>query len=126
MATEKLAIPVSVNFRQRTNLKAILDRLTEKTGVRFLIDWEATSKIGWTYETEALLFADNEPLAKALSKLLRPMELTYYVVDEKTIQITTVESLVNRVELAVYPVADLLDEGIEGPHLAEAIPELMG
>jgi hypothetical protein len=46
----------------------------------------------------------NQPLEKALATLLQPMELTFRIVDESTIQIVTPVVLDERRELEIYPV----------------------
>jgi hypothetical protein len=57
---------------------------------------------------------------------LRPMDLTYRVVDDGLIQVTTPRALEARLELEFYPAADLLADGQSGERLAEKIKGNLG
>ena len=107
-AAEKLDQPISLNYIRPTSFAAILDRLSESSGVDLLIDWQSLGEIGWTPDSEVQFQASGQPLREALTVLLEPMELSYRVVDDTVIQITTPNRLMEGVELEFHGVRELL------------------
>ena len=76
----------------------------------------------------AILMPDTEmslSLRDVLDKLLGPMELTYRVVDESTVQITTRQAVDSHPELEFYAVGDVT-EGSDGPahDIEQLIPRI--
>jgi predicted RNA-binding Zn-ribbon protein involved in translation (DUF1610 family) len=108
-AREKLAAPVTLNYRHPTKLTAILAAFGKATGVTILVDWQAAAHAGWSPDAKGSVVADNGPLREALARLLAPMDLTYRIVDGSTLEVTTPEKLRTRIETAFYPVRDLVD-----------------
>jgi DNA-directed RNA polymerase subunit RPC12/RpoP len=125
-ARAKLETPVSVNFVRPAPLVQILNRLGQASGVRILVDWRAAATEGWPPNTELTFTADKRPLADALVSLLRPMDLTYRVVDENTLQVTTPQVLASRVELELFPVGDLLTDKLDVAGLTQRIRTTLG
>jgi hypothetical protein len=105
-----LNAPVSFNFSEPRRLQQILERLGEAASARILVDWQAAYEVGWSTEAEATLVVDGQPLAVALERLLGPMELSWRIVDEATLQVTTPRMQASRVELEFYPVGDLVND----------------
>jgi DNA-directed RNA polymerase subunit RPC12/RpoP len=99
-----LAKPVTLNYSRPTSFVKILDRLSEESGSFLLVDWIAVAEAGWNPDAEVTFTVVNQPLEKALATLLQPMELTFRIVDESTIQIVTPVVLDERRELEIYPV----------------------
>jgi hypothetical protein len=108
-AREKLATPVTLNYRHPTELTTILAAFGKTAGVSILIDWRAAADAGWPPDAKGSVVADGGPLSDALARLLSPMDLAYRVVDGSTIQIITPETLRTRLETTFYPVSDLVD-----------------
>jgi hypothetical protein len=106
---EKLATPITLNYRHPTELTTILAAFGKAAGVSILIDWRAAADAGWPPDAKGSVVADGGPLADALSRLLTPMDLTYRIVDGSTLEITTPEVVRTRLETAFYPVGDLLE-----------------
>ena len=68
-------------------------------------------------ESEGVLIAQKQTLDSALASLLDPMELTYRVIDERTIEITTPKAAARHAEVEFYPAGDLLAAGADGHEL---------
>jgi hypothetical protein len=115
-----------MNFSQPASLTRILDRLGKTAGVRILVDWQAAATVGWSPDAEGTVVADKMPLADALTALLRPMDLTYRVVDDGLLQVTTLRGLEARLELEFYPVADLLADKPDGSRIIERVKAALG
>lgn len=125
-AASKLNTPITLNFSQPAPLVRILDRLGKTAGLRILVDWQAAATVGWSPEAEGTVVADKLPLGDTLSALLRPMDLTYRVVDENLLQVTTPRALEARLELEFYPVSDLLSDKQSGQQLLERVKASLG
>ncbi len=125
-AQAKLATPISVNYVRPAPLVQILKRFGQTAGVRILVDWRAAATEGWPPNSEMTFTVDKQPLSDALVALLRPMDLTYRVVDENTLQVTTPQLLASRMELELYPVGDLLSDKLDVVGLTQRIRATLG
>lgn len=125
-AAAKLDQPLTLNFGQPTLLVKILDRLAEETGTQIVVDWQAAGEAGWPPDCDATVTLDKTPLREALEKLLRPMDLTYRVVDAKTLQVTTAAALEHRPEIEAYQADDLAATPAEAKALLERIAAALG
>jgi DNA-directed RNA polymerase subunit RPC12/RpoP len=126
LAQPKLQTPISLNFSQPARLTVVLDRLGEAAGVRILVDWQAAGAIGWNPDAEATLVASKQPLGEALDALLGPMELTWRVVDGRTLEVLTPARLAERSEVELYATADLLGGDRAGEALLAKIQQTLG
>jgi hypothetical protein len=116
-AKAALATTVTANFARPEALSHILAYLSETTHVRLLPDHIALAEERMSVETEGFLTAKNQPLVQSLAALLEPMSLTYRVVDEHTIEITTTRAAALHPELEFYPVRELLTGEVSGDAL---------
>jgi len=107
-AEKRLATPVTINYIQPASFVRILDRLSAETELNILVEWQSIAELGWSPDGEATVSANNEPVGDVLTKILRPMDLTYRVIDAATIQVTSPIQLDARLDVEFYPVADLL------------------
>jgi predicted RNA-binding Zn-ribbon protein involved in translation (DUF1610 family) len=125
-ARKKLATPITLNYRQPTDLRTILDEFGHAAGLTILIDWQAAQEAGWPPGAKGSVVADNAPLRQALTDLLGPMDLAYRIVDGATLEVTTPERLRNRLEPELYPVAELLAGDFTPTSLTERIRNELG
>ncbi|HEU0069326.1 MAG TPA: hypothetical protein VFQ26_08730, partial [Nitrospiraceae bacterium] len=107
-AAAKLRQPISLTYIRPALLQRILDRVGEATGTYLLVDWKAVGEEGWNTAAETQFTVADKPLSEALQTLLGPMGLTYRVVDESTLQITTPAALQARLETEFYRLDGLL------------------
>jgi hypothetical protein len=105
-AEAALKRPISLNYSQPTRLLTILDRLAETGGVRIVVDWRDVAVAGWNPAAEARLLVANQPLSAALDAVLDPLDLTWRVIDSRTIQVVTPARLNDHHEFELYPVKD--------------------
>jgi hypothetical protein len=70
---------------------------------------------------EAALTARKQSLGEALTALLRPLGLTYRIVGDELIQVTTEDAANERLELEFFPIGSWLDRGISADRLAEQL-----
>jgi hypothetical protein len=120
-AAPRLATPITLNFSQPTLLATILDRLAKESGTTILVDWQAAADAGWSLEADATLTLKKTPLRDALAQLLKPMDLTYRVVDRTTLQVTTAKAIEQQPEIEVHPVGDLAATAEEAEPLIERL-----
>ena len=102
-AAGELNSPVSVNFSDPVKTELILDYLRAETDVTLLVDWREVSKLGWLPSTKSTLSVIDEPLHTLLDQWLSASKLGYRVVDARTIQISSHESIAARPEFELYP-----------------------
>ena len=120
-AKAALTASVTANFARPESLAHILTYLGQLTHVRLLPDQIALAEKRMSVDTEGFLTARNQPLAQSLASLLEPMALTYRVVDEHTIEITTPAGVGQHPELEFYPVRELLTSEVSGDALASRL-----
>ncbi|MBW3598174.1 MAG: hypothetical protein KY475_13000 [Planctomycetes bacterium] len=125
-ARKKLATPITLNFRQPSDLRTILAMFGEAAGVTILIDWQAAEEAGWPPGAQGSVVAGETPLGEALADLLAPMDLTYRVLDGATLEVTTPERLRTRIETEFYPVNELLSGETSPEALMDRIRNVFG
>lgn len=125
-ADAKLAAPVTLNFFHPTPLVKILRRLGEASDLRIVVDWQSAREAGSGPEVEATLVAKDKPLREALLELLRPLDLTWRVVDERTLQVVTPAVLAARHEVEVYPASPLVTAQRSGDQLVQQLRSTLG
>jgi hypothetical protein len=107
-AKQRLAKPVTANFRDPAPLAAILNHLQQPSGARILLDGLGLASAGRWSDSEASVVASEQPLDEALKDLLRPLGLAYRIIDERTLLVTSRREAESRLDLELYPVGDLL------------------
>jgi hypothetical protein len=114
-AKAMLSRRVTAGIGTAAPLSAVVEYLAKRSGAVLLIDSAALAEAELSQHTECRLQVDDEPLAAALARLLAPLELTYRVVDEKTIQITTPATAAEKPDLEMYSVRGLVGgDEVEG------------
>jgi hypothetical protein len=126
-AKSKLDTHVRAVYHVEQPLVKVFAHLEKSAGVTFLIDWQALADVGWPPHSTAAVVADGVPLAKALDKLLDPMDLAYRAIDETTLQVTSQSALTAEAEVELYPVADVLDaKGMTPGELIDNLKKELG
>jgi hypothetical protein len=110
-ARELLAAPITLNFSRPALLVQILDRLEATAHVRILVDWQALAPLGWNPDALAKLTVEEQPLAAALDALLAPMDLSWRVIDARTVEVTSPAAIAQRPELEWHAAGDLAADG---------------
>jgi hypothetical protein len=104
--------PVSLDLSE-TPLKKLPEILRKELDVQARIDTKALDDVGLSTNTPMSLAVSEMPANQALAHLLRPLDLTWVVLDE-TLLVTTPEEAEVELEPRVYPVADLRDRSADG------------
>lgn len=125
-AQAALATPITLNFSIATPLARVTERLGKPAGVRILVDWQSLAAAGWNPDGEVTLTVEKKPLSYALTDLTSRMELTWRIVDAKTIQILSPQTLADRTELEIYPVAAIAPNEAAGAALVAKIRTTLG
>lgn len=120
-ARKTLDRPVTVNFHEPARLARILVFLSRTTGTDILVDRASLALADTSDQVEATLTAQKQGLGEALTALLRPLGLTYRIVGDELIQVTTEEDAKERMELEFHPIDPWLDRGIQAERLAEQL-----
>ena len=120
-AKAALDAPITVNFARPEALEKIVAYLRSTTRLNLLIDNVALAEDGMSAESEGVLMAQQQPFGAALTSLLDPMELTYRVIDDRTIEITTPKAAARHAEIEFYPAGELLAPGPDGHELVARI-----
>ena len=107
-AATHLDTPVTLNHIEPASFIQILDHLSDTSSVDILVDWQAIAEIGWNPDAKTTIRANGEPIGDVLAKLLLPMGLTYRIVNETCVQVTSPKVLETRLEVEFYPCLDLL------------------
>lgn len=122
-ARKKLAQPITLTYIRPAPLQRIVDRIAETSELHILIDWRALAEAGWSPDAEVRFSVADQPVAKALTTLLEPMDLAYRIVDESTLQVTTPTVVDSRLEVEFYRVLKRDDDGAK---LVQSIRDALG
>ncbi|HND53316.1 MAG TPA: hypothetical protein PLV92_12990, partial [Pirellulaceae bacterium] len=109
-----LQTAINLNFSRPTRLTQILNRFGKVAGLKILVDWQALSDVGWPPETNATITVTGAPLSEALTQLLGPRELTYRVVDEGLIEVTTPAAASRRLDWEWHSLAPAASDDAAG------------
>ncbi|MBN1395784.1 MAG: hypothetical protein JW959_12245 [Pirellulales bacterium] len=111
----------TANFHQPAPLSRVLAYIGQQSGVDILVDRAALALADTSDQVEASVTVKDQKLGDALDILLRPLGLTYRVVAEDLIQVTTPDAIEERLELEFFPVADWLARGVSAERLVEEL-----
>ncbi|MCI0462395.1 MAG: STN domain-containing protein [Gemmataceae bacterium] len=128
MIERKLAMPVSLNFKE-CPLGQVIEDLSNITGINVVADTDALREAAVNLEQPLSLRVEDISLQSALNILLKKAALTY-VIKDGALQITTACPQ-PRLKTVTYPVADLVvpigsGESELPPFLCRKFPELAG
>jgi hypothetical protein len=105
---EKLDAPSGLQHRFDEPLIDLLSTLSSSTGLVILADWEALSVEGWGPLTRIPGSLVGASLRDSLRELTQALGITYVIIDEGTILLTSFEASVQRTDLEVYSFKKLL------------------
>lgn len=121
-----LAAPITLNYSIPTPLLRVTERLGKDAKVRILFDWQSLTAVGWNPDAEVTLTVEKQPLSTALTDLTRRMDLTWRIVDARTIQILSPQTLADRTELEFYSVEGLAENDASAAILMAKIRTALG
>ncbi len=113
-AKATLESPITANFSVPRPLEAILAYLRGATHLNLVVDYGALAAAGMSADSESVLMAQRQPFGQALAALLEPLDLTYRVVDDHTLLITTTKAAAQHAEIEFYSAADVVPAGSDG------------
>ena len=125
-AAAVLAAPLTLNYSIPTSLTRVVERIGKEAKVRILLDWQSLSAVGWNPDAEVTLTVEKQPLSAALNDLTQRMDLTWRVVDGRTIQILSPLTQGDRTEVELYAVADLANTDAAGAALITKVRGALG
>ncbi len=114
---EMLGRPINANFAVPTSLAEAVKWLRHATDAMIVIDHAALARDGTSAESECEGLAVNKPLEKLLDELTGSADLTWRVIDERTIEITTRSAALEQMDVEFYPVRDLASSADAGEKL---------
>ncbi|MCH8923116.1 MAG: hypothetical protein IIA67_08220 [Planctomycetes bacterium] len=111
-ASRRLAEPLPANFHQ-TPLGEIIAHVNGISELRVVVDWHGLGQEGVWPDTPATLRA-QQTLA-ALGEMLTKLGLALRVVDERTVQITSMSALQRRYDVQLHQIGDLVNQADPAP-----------
>jgi hypothetical protein len=118
--------PVSLKSPRPERFSAFVRRLAKESNTQLLIDWRGAAQLGWNPNAQVQCSFDAEPLNKVLRALLDPMDLTYRIVDENTLLITSPQELDAHLDVEFYAIRALLTKGLSAEQLVEKVQLQLG
>jgi hypothetical protein len=100
---------ITLNYSVPAALSRVLSDLGEQAGLTIMVDWLALRAVRIGPQSSARMTAANEPVESALASLLAPLELTYRILDARTIQITTPAAAAEAMRVEFYPLRQLAE-----------------
>lgn len=120
-ARKLLDRPVTATFSEPTPLGGILASIAKSAQCTILIDRAALAAAETSDRVESTLSAVKEPLDGVLAALLRPLGLTYRVIDANLLQVTSKEAAEERLDVEFHPIGPWLKGGVSGIELADVL-----
>jgi hypothetical protein len=100
----KLNQSTTFTFLAWTRLADILHQWQDLTGLTILVDWSALAEAEFNPASPLACSTIDRPWTEALDGILEPLGLTWWSVDDQTIQITTLDALQRIERVEFYPV----------------------
>ena len=120
-AAELLQKPISANFSTPQPLAGVIKWLSRTTGATIVINHAALAQEGLSAESECAAVAVNAPLEKLLDDLTASADLTWRVIDQRTIEITTHAAAGERMDVEFYSARDLAADAAASEKLIDRI-----
>ncbi|MEO1971629.1 MAG: hypothetical protein ABGX07_08740, partial [Pirellulaceae bacterium] len=124
-ALDRLDTPTTPSNVQPTFLTGILRNLGESSDFDILIDWPSLVAQGWNYETRGTFQCREEPFGEAMSRLLAPLDLSFRVLDEDMLVVTTVGNVESKIDIELYSVTGMLPEQVQ-QRIYERVRPILG
>jgi hypothetical protein len=106
-AQSVLGRSITAGIGRAVPLREVVDYLAAQSGGNILLDGPSLAESGLAVQTESQLIATGESLEEALSRLLEPLKLTYRVVDDGVVEITSPQASAERPCIEFYRVSGL-------------------
>ncbi len=106
-------------------LETYLAKIHLQTGKNVIVDWPSLLAEGWNPQTMLPPDIVEKSLRDFLRQICRAMELTYRVIDEKTVQITTFSTAARETDFEVYSCAKILDR-LTHEQLVQLLQQALG
>ncbi|MDR1960403.1 MAG: hypothetical protein LBQ54_15430 [Planctomycetaceae bacterium] len=102
---DPLCRKITLNYYEPVPLKTILRVLERNRKIRILVDEESLFEVGLSQESKTSVRINNGTVDRILNELLVTLGLTYRIVEEDVIEVTTFEAAAEHptVELHRYP-----------------------
>jgi hypothetical protein len=109
----RLAASTTFTFLPWTRLADLFRHWQDASGVTVLVDWSALAEQELGPATSVACSIVDRPWSEALDTILTPLGLTWWAVDDRTIQITTRDAGSRVQQIEFYPVAkNVLDQHV--------------
>jgi hypothetical protein len=125
-ARELLTQPVHIRTRTSLRLAHFFRALSDETGCDILPDWRALAAEGWLPHCEVTYQSDEVPFHEVLQQIAENLQLTYRVLDRRTIEITTESAELRQPEFGFYDVSELIDQGLDSTEIMARLRQAIG
>ncbi len=102
---------VTAGFGQPTPFARVVEHLQQQTGALVLVDAVGLSGAELSAQTESILKISDRPLFETLGPLTAPVGLTYRLIGDRTVEITTLAAAESRPDVEFYSMRGLLRQG---------------
>ncbi|MCA9263443.1 MAG: hypothetical protein KDA60_06320 [Planctomycetales bacterium] len=110
----------SIAFRE------LVQELESRTSFQIVVNWQALAEAGWPWDTPRTLSVQALPLDTTLEKLLGPMQLTFRVVDDELLEITTLADELQKMDTEWYDVSNMIPRLPAGKSIEQHVHEVVG
>ena len=121
-----LAKAFTIDDKYPLSLEMYLEKVYSKTGAKIIVDWPSLVQEGWTPTARIPANVIEASLEDFLQQICRAMSVTYRVVDETTIEITTYDSAAQKTDFEVYSVATILKDQYSPEDLLGGLQKALG
>lgn len=90
------------------SLERFLGKIYQATGVKVLVDWPSLLAEGWSPTAQVPASIGESTVEEFLKQICRAMSVSYRVVDESTIEITTFTTASQKTDFEAYSIASVL------------------
>jgi hypothetical protein len=117
--TTSLSQSTTFTFLPGTRLADVVRHWQDSLGLTVLVDWAALREIDFGPASTLMCSANDRPWTESLDGILHPLDLGWWAVDARTIQITSLDALEQIKRVEFYAVPKQLSE--ENPSAAAVI-----
>ena len=112
-------------FRKPYRIGSLLRQIRQQAGLNIFMDWRSFQAQGWTPNARIPGSFNEATCRDALEQLARSLKASWIVIDEKTVLLTSFETIRSETETEVYPVKFLLQKNLTAGELKRVLEDTL-
>jgi len=118
--------PIEPTNSVRVTIGQFMRQLNDNHGVQIMADWHTLGQTGWTSDSMAPGRIEERTVGDVVKEMAHGMRAFFYVVDEKTVWVTSPQRANNIFLLKLYPMEKLASGKLTKKRLVQILNDALG